>query len=131
MPTGRGGGECQTAKSNRMLLYRHFRLPVIGYGAGNRESLRRAAAQALALPPLPEDPDISDRDLLCDRNAAPTRAQNGVIVPPPTTSVPPARLTWPRVKTLPPSASIAQFCALPAASATVASSQSIAALETL
>jgi 2-beta-glucuronyltransferase len=83
----RPGIEFQTAQSNRMLLYRHFRLPiigprrlcdpslpsVIGYDPRDATSMAEAAARALALPPLPEDPTIPDWDLLFTRIAATTR----------------------------------------------------------
>jgi 2-beta-glucuronyltransferase len=77
----RPGVEYQTAQSNRMLLYRHFRLPiigprricnpevpsVIGYDPRNLTDMARAAALALDLPPLPPDDGIPDWDILFDR----------------------------------------------------------------
>jgi 2-beta-glucuronyltransferase len=83
----RPGIEYQTAQSNRMLLYRHFRLPiigpqrlcvtalpsVIGYDPRDPASMAKAAARALALPPLPEDPTIPDWDLLFARITSTTR----------------------------------------------------------
>ncbi len=81
------GVEYQTAQSNRLLLYRHFRLPVlaplrlcdpalpsiIGFDPRDDDSMRNAAARALALPPLPPDDDIPDWDLLYTRIAATRR----------------------------------------------------------
>lgn len=83
----RPGIEYQTAQSNRMLLYRHFRLPiigparlcdpalpsVIGYDPRDPASMARAAVRALGLPPLPEDPSIPDWDLLFARITGTTR----------------------------------------------------------
>jgi 2-beta-glucuronyltransferase len=77
----RAGIEYQTAQSNRMLLYRHFRLPIIGpqrlcdpglpsiigYDPRDASDMAQAAARALALPPLPPDDGIPDWDLLYTR----------------------------------------------------------------
>jgi 2-beta-glucuronyltransferase len=85
--TDRPGIEYQTAQSNRMLLYRHFRLPiigprrlcdptlpsVIGYDPQDRAGMQTAAARALALPPLPPDDAIPDWDLLYIRITATRR----------------------------------------------------------
>jgi 2-beta-glucuronyltransferase len=85
--TDRPGVEYQIAQSNRLLLYRHFRLPilaphrlcdpdtpsVIGFDPQDDDSIRKAAAKALALPPPPPDPDIPDWDLLYTRIAATRR----------------------------------------------------------
>jgi len=81
------GVEYQTAQSNRILLYRHFRLPVlaplrlcdpslpsiIGFDPRDDDSMRSAAVRALTLPPLPPDDDIPDWDLLYTRIAATRR----------------------------------------------------------
>ena len=83
----RPGVEYQTAHSNRMLLYRHFRLPIIGparlcdptlpsvvgYDPRDGLSIAEAAARALAMPPLPEDTSIPDWDLLRERIAGTRR----------------------------------------------------------
>jgi 2-beta-glucuronyltransferase len=83
----RPGAEYQIANSNRMLLYRYFRLPIIGparlcdatlptvvgYDPRDGTSMARAAARALAMPPLPQDPSIPDWDLLHERIAGTTR----------------------------------------------------------
>ncbi len=83
----RPGVEYQIAQSNRILLYRHFRLPIlaphrlcslatpsiIGFDPCNDESMRQAAARALALPPVPRDDDIPDWDLLYTRIASTRR----------------------------------------------------------
>ena len=87
----RPGVEYQTAQSNRMLLYRHFRLPVIGplrvcdpavpsvigYDPRDGADMARAAARALALPPLPPDDGIPDWDLLFDRITGTRRIRTG------------------------------------------------------
>lgn len=83
----RPGVEYQIAQSNRLLLYRHFRLPilapqrlcdpgtpsVIGFDPRDDDSLRQAAARALALPPLATDEDIPDWDVLYTRIATTRR----------------------------------------------------------
>jgi 2-beta-glucuronyltransferase len=83
----RPGVEYQIAQSNRLLLYRHFRLPIlaphrlcdpntpsiIGFDPRDDDDIRKAAARALALPPPPPDPDIPDWDLLYTRIAATRR----------------------------------------------------------
>lgn len=75
------GIEYQTAQSNRILLYRHFRLPIIGptrlcdpavasligYDPQNHGSIRAATERAEAMPPLPADPGIPDWHLLYTR----------------------------------------------------------------
>jgi 2-beta-glucuronyltransferase len=83
----RPGVEYQTAQSNRILLYRHFRLPiigparlcdpalpsVIGYDPRDPADMAKAAVRALALPPLPPDEGIPDWDLLYTRITGTTR----------------------------------------------------------
>jgi 2-beta-glucuronyltransferase len=81
------GIEYQTAQSNRILLYRHFRLPIIGparlcdpslpsiigYDPGRLDSVQAAVVQAETIPPLPHDDSIQDWRLLYERITATRR----------------------------------------------------------
>jgi 2-beta-glucuronyltransferase len=85
------GVEYQTAQSNRILLYRHFGLPIIGparlcdpgvpsiigYDPQDPVSIRKAAERAEAMPPLPADPGIPDWHMLYDRITATRRISTG------------------------------------------------------
>jgi 2-beta-glucuronyltransferase len=96
------GIEYQTTNSNRMLLYRHFGLPILGpdqlctlhtpmtFGY----SMQNALARCETTPKKPEH--IADWSQLAER-----LTQNGVTLPPKDVSTEPETAEKPRVKTVP------------------------------
>lgn len=106
----RPGVEYQITNSNRLLLYRHFGLPILGPKRLCDPSVPAildytqpdAPERARQRPKTPEAlPDWSD--------LARALAQNDETEPPLDVAIPPDRLTCPRVNTVPPLASIARF----------------------
>jgi len=104
----RPGVEYQSSNSNRMLLYRHFGLPILGPGRLCHPSLSSVIDQTA--------PDAFDRcdafvrapEPIADWSELACRlVQNGVTEPPSDTSTPPDTILKLRVKTVPALASSA------------------------